>query len=172
MEQRSAATNETARAMTIRRATLGDLEAIAEMANAAYRKSEGHVFATTVRTQRDDLAQHLDGLMVGEIDGRIAGCVHFETGGDVAHFGLLATSVARHGSGIGSMLIEHVEQLARGAGYDVMRIETVKEAGLVSFYERRGYVVTGETPGQLWNGGRDWGAVIDWHMVDMEKALR
>jgi hypothetical protein len=53
-----------------------------------------------------------------------------------------------------------------------MRIEVVREGGKIPFYESRGYHVTGETPGQVWNGGRDWGAVIDWHMVDMEKALR
>ena len=52
-----------------------------------------------------------------------------------------------------------------------MRIETIKEAGHVPFYERYGYRVTAETPGQTWNGGTDWGAAIPWHMVDMEKPL-
>jgi hypothetical protein len=32
--------------------------------------------------------------------------------------------------------------------------------------------VLGETDGQTWNGGADWGAAIPWQMVDLEKALR
>jgi hypothetical protein len=52
-----------------------------------------------------------------------------------------------------------------------MRIEVVKEGGRVPFYERRGYVVTSETDGQIWNDGQDWGAAGTWHMVDMEKPL-
>ena len=41
--------------VTIRAGSLEELDAVAAMANAAYGKSEGHVFAGTTRTQRDDL---------------------------------------------------------------------------------------------------------------------
>jgi GNAT superfamily N-acetyltransferase len=145
--------------------------ALVAMVNAAYRASEGDVFPGTTRVQRTDAMRRLDGTLVAVIGGEIAGCVRYEAEPPVAHFGLLATDVSRQGSGIASMLIEHVEQLAREAGCAAMRIEVVKEGGHVPFYERRGYAVTKETDGQEWNGGQDWGAAGPWHMVDMEKRL-
>ncbi|MEX2246435.1 MAG: GNAT family N-acetyltransferase [Dehalococcoidia bacterium] len=159
-------------ALALRRATPDDLPVLVPLINAAYRKTEGHVFRTTSRTDRDDLAQRLSGLVVAEVDGRVAGCIHIDLSGEHAHYGLLAVDVARHGHGIGSMLIEHAEQAGWAAGHTVVRIEAVKEAGYIPFYERRGYRVMAETDGQVWNGGADWGAVILWHMTDMEKVLR
>jgi predicted N-acetyltransferase YhbS len=72
---------------------------------------------------------------------------------------------------LGSTLVEHAEGEARGAGRRAVAIDVVKEAGLVPFYEKRGYRVAGEHDGQSWNGDADWGAVIPWHMVDMRKEL-
>jgi GNAT superfamily N-acetyltransferase len=174
----------TATGITIRAATPEDVPSLVAMVNAAYRKSEGHVFPGTTRVQRTDAMQRLDGTLVSIVDGAVAGCVRCELGGHdctvpeqatsdarVAHFGLLSTDISLQGRGIASALVEHVEQLARDAGCTVMRIEVVKEGGRVPFYERRGYRVTAETDGQTWNGGKDWGAAGPWHMVDMEKPL-
>jgi predicted N-acetyltransferase YhbS len=174
----------TATGITIRAATPDDVSALVEMVNAAYRASEGDVFPGTTRVQRTDAMKRLDGTLVAIVDGAVAGCVRYELGGHdcsvpeqsdgdarVAHFGLLATDVSKQNGGIGSALIEHVERLAREAGCALMRIEVVKEGGRVPFYQRRGYRVTAETPGQEWNGGQDWGAAGPWHMVDMEKPL-
>jgi hypothetical protein len=52
-----------------------------------------------------------------------------------------------------------------------MRIESVKEAEMLPYYERRGYRALRENVGQEWNGGQDWGAAIEWHMVELEKDL-
>ncbi len=162
--------------ITIRPATVDDLDALVSMINAAYLVSEGHVFHRSTRigrrTNHDDLSRRVDGLRIAVIDSRIAACVHIETLGEYAHFGLLATSVTDQGRGLASMLIAHAEAAAIEAGHAVMRIEVVREGGNIPFYERRGYRVTGETDGQVWNGGADWAAVIEWHMTDMEKQLR
>lgn len=157
--------------VTIRPATPDDVPELVTLVNAAYRGSEGHIFPNTERIARTDAMQQLDGTLVASIGGTIAGCVHAEFNGDTAHFGLLATDVALHGRGIASALIDHVERAAREAGCRDMRIEAVKEGGKVPFYERRGYRVVRETPGQDWNAGADWGAVSDWSMVEMEKRL-
>jgi predicted N-acetyltransferase YhbS len=170
--------------ITIRAATPDDVPALVEMVNAAYRASEGDVFPGTTRIQRTDAMKRLDGTLVAIVDGALAACIRYETGehdcsvsgradhdAHVAHFGLLATSIAAQGRGIASELIEHVERIARAAGCNLVRIEVVKEGGKVPFYERRGYRVTAETDGQTWNGGQDWGAAGPWHMVDMEKTL-
>lgn len=158
-------------AITIRAATPDDIDVIVPLVNAAYRHTEGHVFAHNDRTSRDDLTKRLAEATVAEAGGKVVGCISTDLSADPAHFGMLAADLSWHGRRIGSTLIAHAEAAARAAGRAAMRIETVKEAGLVPFYERLGYIVVGETPGQEWNGGADWGAIIPWHMVDMEKRL-
>jgi GNAT superfamily N-acetyltransferase len=155
----------------MRRGTPADVEALVSLVNEAYRKTEGHVFPGSTRTERGDLLERIGEIIVAEADGRPVGCLHFTTDGDVAHFGLLAADVRLHGRGIGSALIAHAEHLGRDAGCRVMRIESVKEANMLPYYERRGYRVLREKVGQEWNGGQDWGAAIEWHMVELEKIL-
>jgi GNAT superfamily N-acetyltransferase len=141
------------------------------MINAAYHKTEHHVFPGTTRTQRHDVTKLLKGMTVVEVNGEIAACVHITIAPPNAHFGLLAADVGRHGEGFGSLLIGYAEERGRAAGCTTMRLEVVKEADRIPYYERRGYRQTVEHLGQEWNGGADWGADIEWHMVDMEKAL-
>ena len=157
--------------VTMRRGTPADVEALVSLVNEAYRKTEGHVFPGTTRTERGDLLERIAEIIVAEADGRPVGCLHFTTEGDVAHFGLLAADVRLHGRGIGSALIAHAEHLGRDAGCRMMHIESVKEANMLPYYERRGYRVLRENVGQEWNGGQDWGAAIEWHMVELEKIL-
>ena len=157
--------------VTIRKATPADIDALVPMVNAAYRVSEGHVFPATDRVERTDAMKQIEGIAVAEIGGSIVGCLHIALENDAAHFGMLATGVSMQRRGIASALIAYAENAARAAGCSVMRIETIKEAGHIPFYERFGYRVTGETLGQTWNAGADWGAAIPWHMVDMEKRL-
>ena len=113
--------------VTMRPATPSDVEALVAIVNEAYRKTEGHVFPGTSRTERGDLLRRI-GEIVAESEGRAVGCLHFTIEGDVAHFGLLSADVRLHGRGIGSALIAHAERLGRDAGCRVMRIESVKEA--------------------------------------------
>jgi N-acetylglutamate synthase-like GNAT family acetyltransferase len=155
----------------LRAATPDDVAVLVPLINAAYDRTEHHVFPNTRRCDRDDITRRVDQIVVAEIDGRIAACVHIDTTTDPAHYGLLAVDVSLHRSGIGSLLVEHAEAQAREAGASAVRIETVKQAGLIPFYLKREYRVVGETDGQVWNGGADWGAAIPWHMVDMEKRL-
>lgn len=158
--------------VTLRNATPADADALVLMINAAYDRTEHLIFPGSRRTERHDIGQLIEGIVVAEQEGRIAGCIHIDAASDPAHYGLLAVDVALHRSGLGSMLVEHAEAVARDAGATAVRIETVKQAGLMPFYERRGYVLVGETDGQIWNGGADWGAAGPWQMVDMMKDLR
>jgi len=156
---------------TLRPATRADIDVLVPMINAAYDLTEHHVFPGSRRCDRQEIGELIGGMVVAELDGRIAACVHIDVGGDPAHYGLLAVDVALHRSGLGSLLADHAEAAARASGAEAVRIETVKQAGLVPFYERRGFRVIGETDGQTWNGGADWGAAIRWQMVEMEKPL-
>ena len=161
----------SAPAVTVRTATPDDVPALVALVNAAYRIGEGHVFPSTDRLERTEAMKQLKRIVVAEVGGEVAGCVDIDLTGEAAHFGMLAVDVGAQGRGTGSLLIDHAESQAREAGKSAMRIEVVKEGGRVPYYERRGYRVTRETPGQQWNGGADWGAAIEWHMVDMEKTL-
>ena len=142
------------------------------MINAAYDVTEHHVFPNTRRCDRQEITEIIDGMTVAEVDGRVVACVHIDTSGDPAHYGLLAVDVSLHRSGLGSMLAQHAERAAVAAAAHALRIETVKQAGLIRFYERFGFRVIAETDGQVWNGNADWGAAIPWEMVEMEKTLR
>lgn len=156
----------------LRSALPGDIDVLVPLVNAAYDHTEHHVFPGSRRADRQDIGELIGGIVVAELDGRIAACIHIDLGSDPAHYGLLAVEVALQGSGLGSLLAGHAEAAAKAAGSSAVRIETVKQAGLVPFYLRRGYRVIGETDGQVWNGGADWGAAIPWQMVEMEKPLR
>ena len=88
------------------------------MINAAYADTEGHVFLGTPRTERARHAARLvGGIIVAEVDGRHrrAACTSTSSS-DPAHFGLLAVDTSLHARGIGSLLVEHAETLARDAG--------------------------------------------------------
>ena len=158
--------------VSFRAATPTDVDALVPMINAAYDRTEQHIFPGSRRAERHDIGGLIPGMVVAELDGRVAGCIHIDVSGVPAHYGLLAVDVSLHRSGIGSLLVEHAETVARDAGATAVRIETVKQAGLMPFYERRGYEFVGETDGQIWYAGADWGAAISWHMVDMEKSLQ
>jgi N-acetylglutamate synthase-like GNAT family acetyltransferase len=155
----------------LRSATTEDIEALVALINAAYDRTEHHIFQGSRRADRNDVSQLKEDMVIAELPNGIAGCIHIDVSGDPAHYGLLAVDVSLHRSGLGSLLVEHAETAARDAGATAVRIETVKQAGLIPFYERRGYRIVGETDGQVWNGGADWGAASPWQMVDMEKRL-
>jgi GNAT superfamily N-acetyltransferase len=156
----------------LRSATPDDIDVLVPLINAAYDSTESHIFHGTHRTDRDDISKLIDGMIIAELDDRVAACIHIDASGDPAHYGLLAVDVSLRRSGLGSLLIDHAERAARSAGASAIAIEVVKQANLLPFYEQRGYMVTGETDGQTWNGGADWGATGPWQMVNMEKSLR
>jgi predicted N-acetyltransferase YhbS len=77
------------------------------------------------------------------------------------------------GRGIGRMLIERAEALARDAGYERMHIEAIREVGLQVFYEALGYVLDRTVEEAVDSPrSREWGATRPWAMVHMSKALR
>ena len=157
--------------ITLRPARAEDTDTLVRIINAAYAASEGHVFPGTTRTERTGLERILHELTVAEVDGQVAGCIHITMTPPEAHYGPLAVDLTQQTGGLGSVLIAHAEETARAAGCMRMKIEVVKEAGRIPFYERRGYRVVREHDGQEWNGGADWGASGPWQMVDMEKEL-
>lgn len=64
---------------------------------------------------------------------------------DEFHIGTLATMPESRGLGVGSLLINHAEQIARKQGYSKSSLTVVRDNhGALKLYEKLGYRVTGE----------------------------
>lgn len=68
-------------------------------------------------------------------------CVLDEDG----HLGMFAVRPVTQSAGIGSALLAHAEEEARARGLARVELEVIAQREeLIAFYQRRGYVLTGE----------------------------
>ncbi|WQF75378.1 Putative GNAT domain, acyl-CoA N-acyltransferase [Colletotrichum destructivum] len=92
----------------------------------------------------------------------------------LAHFGLFAVDPARQAGGVGGAVLRYAEELARRE-WSIRRMEMTvlwMRAGLIAYYERRGYRRTGERrefPYAEFYGGE--GLRDDLWFVVLEKEL-
>jgi GNAT superfamily N-acetyltransferase len=136
------------RDIRIRWAVANDVDAIARVVNAAFRRAESFF----VERDRIDVAavRRLMGqgkFILADEGGELLGCVYLELRGERAYFGLLAADPPRQRKGLGRRLICEVEDAARGAGCRFMDIQIVNlRAELPPYYRRLGYAETGTAP--------------------------
>ena len=151
--------------LVVRRAELGDAPALVELIESAYRGERSRSGWTT---EADLLGgQRVDLPMVEDMIGTSTVLVAFSSddqapagtrtplatvtladeGDGVAYFGTFAVSPDAQGSGVGKELMAFAESYAqRQWGATAMRMTVIsKRAELIAFYERRGYVRTGQT---------------------------
>lgn len=77
----------------------------------------------------------------------VVGCVHLKQHDDwpCPELGRLAVDPDHHESGVGTLLREHVEELARERGHDCIRLRTFTgHPFLRDWYERAGYEKVGD----------------------------
>ena len=142
-------------------ATDADLEAIAALVNSGYRGESSRAGWTTEadflagqRTDadalRDDLTSRPGALLLtlrDEPGGELLGSVWLEPQGpDVWYLGMLTVRPDLQARRLGRTLLAEAEAYAASRGAQRMRMSviTVRET-LIAWYERRGYVRTGET---------------------------
>jgi GNAT superfamily N-acetyltransferase len=152
--------------VTIRLATLGDVAAIEEVVQSAYRGEASRDGWTTeadlldgVRTDRAAVAAAVSGpagVMLVAVDApdetspieTVSACCQLERrDGDVAYFGMFAVRPLRQGGGLGRRLLAAAEDYA-SAQWSVGAMEMTVIAQrdeLIDWYVRRGYVRTQET---------------------------
>ena len=136
-------------------AVAGEVDAIARVVNAAFRRAESFF----VVRERIDVAalrrMMLTGkFLLGEERGELLGCVYLELRGERAYFGLLAVDPARQRKGLGRRLICEVEDAARRAGCRFMDIQIVNlRAELPPFYRAIG--ICGNGDGSVSGGSGD-----------------
>ena len=171
--------------LAFRPAVAADAPAIVARVQSAYRGEGAKRGWTTeahlIPGERIDAAEVLaliarpgGALLLAEAGGDLAGCVHVEASGGVGHLGLLAVDPARQAGGLGRRLVAAAEALARdrlGAGE--MRMDVVhSRSELIAWYERQGYVRTGETaPFPFANADLGLAPDVDLHFVALAKPL-
>jgi ribosomal protein S18 acetylase RimI-like enzyme len=144
-------------AFPIRPATLADVPAIVALVNSAYRGDSSRAGWTTeadllggIRIDAERVADALssDGsvVLVHESEGAIVACVHLERMRDSCYLGMLTTEPTLQGRGLGKSMIAAAERWAaeHWDSREMRMTVIVQRAELVAWYERRGYIVTGE----------------------------
>ncbi|TYB39846.1 GNAT family N-acetyltransferase [Micromonospora sp. AP08] len=142
---------------TVRTARPADVAALVDLVESAYRGERSRAGWTTEadllagqRTDPDMVAEAVtspDGtvLVVEDATGIVA-CCQLERRDDHVYFGMFAVDPGRQGGGLGRDLLAEAERYARDewhTGEMRMTVITQRE-DLIAWYERRGYVRTGE----------------------------
>ncbi|MGE3076866.1 MAG: GNAT family N-acetyltransferase [Dehalococcoidia bacterium] len=83
------------------------------------------------------------------------------------YFGLAGVEPELMNLGFGRMMVNHVEAVARAEGFRAVALGTVREFGLVDYYEKLSYRVTDE---HLYPVGH-WDFVVPHHHCEMIKVL-
>jgi ribosomal protein S18 acetylase RimI-like enzyme len=85
-------------------------------------------------------------VLVAEQDGGVVGCCQLERRDGYGYFGMFAVDPKAQGNGLGRAVLAEAERIARdewGAGELRMTV-IIQREDLITWYERRGFVRTGE----------------------------
>jgi GNAT superfamily N-acetyltransferase len=143
--------------LVLRPAHLGDVEAIVELVESAYRGDASRAGWTTEADLLD--GQRTDAAAVGALVERHDGCVLLAFSGarllascelarhddGSAYFGMFAVRPGHQGGGLGGRVLAAAERFARGNWKSSRMSMTVlaQRPELIAWYERRGYRRTG-----------------------------
>jgi ribosomal protein S18 acetylase RimI-like enzyme len=92
------------------------------------------------------IADPAETILLGFDKDTLVGCVQVSNrDGGLAYLGMLAITPARQAAGLGRMLIDAAERHARTIGAARIEMTVIRQrAELIAYYERRGYMQTGE----------------------------
>jgi ribosomal protein S18 acetylase RimI-like enzyme len=139
-------------------ATVDDLPQLAALVNTAYRGESSKQGWTTEadllggqRTDENELAKQLqqEGATilkcVGENNNLLA-CVYLHKKDTVMYLGMLTVSPGLQANGYGKLLMAEAEKFAKERGCTSVEMTVISvRKELIAWYERRGYVSTGQT---------------------------
>jgi ribosomal protein S18 acetylase RimI-like enzyme len=141
----------------ITKATKNDIPEINILVNSAYRGESSKKGWTTeehllggIRTDEDGLSKTLENENITVLkyieNNKIIGTVSLEKQGNKLYLGMLTVSPELQGGGVGKQLLRASEEFAKQENMPkiVMTVISVRSE-LIAWYERHGYVRTGET---------------------------
>ena len=172
--------------MLLEVATAADVEAIVALVESAFRGDSSRAGWTTEadlldgrRTGPDEIAAVLadpaQGILVlRDPDGGLLASVVLKRDGDAAGLGMLSVRPTRQGAGLGKQVVAGAERWV-GEHWHARRMRMtviVQREELIAWYERRGYVRTGETA-PFFYGDERFGLPKrnDLSFIVLEKAL-
>ena len=143
--------------MIFTHATHNDIPALTSLINRSYRGDSSRAGWTTEadllngkRIDEAGLIQLLNNpdslILIARSDETILATIHAHRETDTVHFGLFAVEPSLQGGGIGKELLAYAESEAMqqwGVATAIMEVITYR-AELIEYYERRGYIRTGE----------------------------
>jgi len=172
--------------MPIEVATPNDVTALAALINSAYR-GEGSRAGWTTEADYFE-GQSIDPanleadlfrapgrymLMLREA-GTLLGCVYLRSGEGSCYLGMLSINPASQAKGLGRQLMAAAEDKARALGATRMVLRVLHpRTELMEWYERRGYIKTGETAPFPYEAQREIERPTrdDLHFLIFEKSL-
>ncbi|NOW93935.1 GNAT family N-acetyltransferase [Mucilaginibacter sp. SG564] len=169
--------------MSITKATLADVPELNVLVNRAYRGEESKKGWTSEADMLDGI--RIDETMLKEYfsneaitilkytddNGVITGCVYLEVKGPKLYLGMFSVSPVLQGKGVGRALLQEAEILAKQFNCHTITMTVIStRAELISWYERRGYVFTGEIQ-PFHDHGRFGSPKQHIELIVMEKAI-
>lgn len=151
------ATMNTPAEITFRAASIADIPAIVALVQSAYRGDVSRQGWTTEAdildgeridpaVLRADIERAGSRVLLAERAGTLLACCHVEKRPDAGYFGMFAVRPADQGGGLGRRVLAEAERvLATDLGVTQVRMTVIDvRQELIAWYERRGYVRTGE----------------------------
>lgn len=137
---------------------MADIANVAALLNSAYRgeasktgwTTEAHLIDGDIRSDEFSVEQVMQ--MQGSVilkyeneDKELIGCVNLQQQNDKIYLGMFAVSPLMQGSGIGKRLLRAAEEYATTSGCKAVYMTVISvRTELVDWYNRHGYVDTGE----------------------------
>lgn len=143
--------------MIFRHATHNDIPTLTSLINRSYRGDSSRAGWTTEadllngkRIDEEGLTQLLNDpeslILIAQSEESILATIHAHHENESVHFGLFAVEPSLQGGGIGKKLLAYAESEAIrkwGVSTAIMEVITHRHE-LIEYYERRGYMRTGE----------------------------
>ena len=79
-------------------------------------------------------------------EGKLVGVLELYYVAGVMHIEEIIVAFSHHKKGIGKLLMEQAEEIAKKEKLHKLYLETGKTWGVANFYEKLGYIKTGEMP--------------------------
>jgi len=135
-------------------ASIDDAESINSLINLAYRGQEGWTKETGIivgeRSSIEGVSKLIQNpkthMFVATINSALAACICVEEKENQAYIGTFAVSPAFQNQGIGKRVLGLAEKYAVNqlGSKKLVMVVISQRAELISYYERRGYIRTGE----------------------------